>query len=81
MLTVEELEPGLAVELMLTLEQRVVQLIGRTVYSRRVEAGRVEVGVEFVDVPAEDRELLEDLIGGGNWRLRGTTLGDAYGPS
>lgn len=81
MLTAEQLEPGLAVELMLTLDQRVIHLIGRTVYSRRMEGNHVEVGVEFVDVPAEDRELLEDLINGGSWRLRGTSLGNAYGPS
>ena len=81
MLTRERFDEGVAVELMLTLDQRVIHLIGRTVYARSVEGDRLEVGVEFLDVAQEDRELLEELISSGNWRLRSVDYADAYGPS
>lgn len=61
-LTREPVRAGVAVELMVTIDSRVIQVFGRTVYSREVEPGRVEVGVEFLDVIEEDAVLLESLL-------------------
>lgn len=61
-LTREEIPPGVAVELLMTIDRRVVQVVGRTVYARPVEDGRTEIGVEFLDVADEDVELLRDTL-------------------
>ena len=60
--TRELIAAGLAVEVVLTIEGRIVQVFGRTVYSRPVEDGLTEVGVEFLDVSPEDLELLEEVL-------------------
>lgn len=63
-LTREEIPAGVAVELMMTIDRRVVQVVGRTVYTRPVEDGLTEVGVEFLDVADEDVELLRETLEG-----------------
>ena len=55
---------GATVELLLSIDSRVFQLFGRTVYSRELEPGRVEVGLEFLDVMEEEAVLLESLLCG-----------------
>ena len=61
--TREPIGPGIAVEILLTIEGRVVQIFGRTVYARPLEDGLNEIGVEFLDVMAEDVALLESVLG------------------
>lgn len=61
-LTREEIPSGVAVELLMTIDRRVVQVVGRTVYTRPVEDGLTEVGVEFLDVAEEDVDLLRATL-------------------
>lgn len=61
-LTRESIPPGVAVELLMTIDRRVVQVVGRTVYARPVEDDLTEVGVEFLDVADDDVELLRETL-------------------
>ena len=61
--THEPVGAGVAVEILLTIEGRVVQVFGRTVYERLLEDGQNEIGVEFLDVMAEDAALLQSVLG------------------
>ncbi len=58
----QELPAGVAVELLLTVDQQVLQLFGRTVYCRPIGEGRVEVGLEFLEILEEDAALLESAL-------------------
>ena len=40
----------------------VVQVTGRAVYARTSEDGRREVGIEFLDVSRDDRQLIEEVL-------------------
>ena len=62
-LTREPIGAGVAVEILLTIEGRIVQVFGRTVYERPLGDGQIEIGVEFLDVIAEDAALLESILG------------------
>lgn len=61
-LTHEEIEAGTPLELLVTIRGAVVQITGRSVYVRPVADGRREVGVEFLDVAADDRALIEEIL-------------------
>jgi hypothetical protein len=61
-LTREPIEAGGTLELLVTIEGVVAQITGRSVYVRPAEENRREVGVEFLDVSADDRELIERVL-------------------
>jgi PilZ domain len=58
----EPLGVGSAVELLISLPGRVVKARGRVVWENLEGAGRVEVGVEFLDVSAKDRRALDAAV-------------------
>lgn len=61
-LTREPIKAGGALELLVTIGGAVVQITGRSVYVRAAADGRREVGVEFLDISADDRELIEQVL-------------------
>ncbi len=58
----ERLGIGSAVELLISLPGRVVRARGRVAWESVEGAGRVEVGVEFLDVSAKDRRALDAAV-------------------
>ncbi|MFI5143809.1 MAG: PilZ domain-containing protein [Thermoanaerobaculales bacterium] len=53
---------GSVVELLISLPSRVLKARARVVYENAAKPGGVEVGVEFLDVSAEDRLALDALL-------------------
>ncbi len=58
----EPIDAGEILELLISVEQRVVQARARVVYSRQAEDQRYEVGVEFGELDPGDREILNGLL-------------------
>lgn len=58
----QALPAGVAVELLLSVDHQVLQLFGKTVYCRPIGEGRVEVGLEFLEVMEDDAALLESVL-------------------
>ena len=58
----EEIGSGEVLELLISVDQRVISAPARVVYSRLSDDSRYEVGVEFGDLAAEDREVLGGLL-------------------
>ncbi len=58
----EPLGVGSALELSIAIERRVVSTTARVVHEHRVDDGRFEVGVAFLDLAAEEQEILEKLF-------------------
>ncbi len=61
-LTRESLDPGNELDLLVTLDGRILRARARTVYSRPLPDGRSEVGVEFLEISEEDLRLLEGAL-------------------
>lgn len=61
-LTREPIEAGAAVELLITVGGEVILITGRVAYSRFLDDGRREVGIEFLDISADDRQLIEEIL-------------------
>ena len=53
---------GTAIELLISLPGRVIKAQGRVVWESVSAPGKVEVGVEFLRIAAEDRRALEAAI-------------------
>ncbi len=56
-------EPKTILDLLISVDQRVITAQATVVYSRLNEESRYEVGVEFLEVNPEDREILGGLLG------------------
>lgn len=52
-------------DLLISVRGRVAKALGRVVYEIPKEQEEVEVGVEFVQIAPEDREIIEALFGSG----------------
>jgi c-di-GMP-binding flagellar brake protein YcgR len=57
------LEPKSILELLISVDHRVITARATVVYSRLGEDSRYEVGVEFLEVNPKDREVLAGLLG------------------
>lgn len=60
--TDEPLEPGTPLELMISVERRVVRCHARVVYAIEQDPETWQVGVEFLQVPEADRAALASLF-------------------
>ncbi len=60
--TGEPLEPDVPVELMISVERRVVRCRGRVVYAIEQDPETWQVGVEFLEIPEGDRSALASLF-------------------
>jgi len=58
----ETLGVGSAVELLISLQTRVIKAHGRVVWEVVTAPGHVEVGVEFVMISADDRKTLASAL-------------------
>ncbi len=58
----EPLGVGTHVELLISLPRRVVKAQGRVVWEAVKEPGRVEVGVEFLDISRKDKRALDAIL-------------------
>jgi hypothetical protein len=56
---------GSAIELLISLRGRVIKALGQVVWEAPATGGGVEVGVEFINVPAEDRQVLDTILASG----------------
>lgn len=60
----EPLGVGSLLEVLISVRGRVAKSVGRVVYEQPATAGELEVGVEFVDIEDEDREVIRGLFSG-----------------
>lgn len=58
----EPLGIGAVVNLLISVESSVLQSRARVVYELPCDDGRVEIGVEFVDMTPEDRRVINRLL-------------------
>ena len=58
----EALGTGSAVELLISLPGRVVKARGRVAWENVEGAGRVEIGIEFLELSASDRAALDSAL-------------------
>ncbi|GAB4261278.1 MAG: hypothetical protein Kow0092_10700 [Deferrisomatales bacterium] len=59
----EPLGVGAYLDLLISVRGRVVKSLGRVVYERPKSAETIEVGVEFIQISPDDREVIESLFG------------------
>ena len=67
----ERLGEGSHLDLLMSVRGRIVRARARVVYELHRAQDRVEVGVEFVDLPEHDRAVIASLFPGGLHRRRG----------
>jgi len=53
---------GEFLEILISVERQVARATARVVYENEAEQGRCEVGVEFIEISDEDRELIRVLF-------------------
>jgi hypothetical protein len=53
---------GAVVELMISVRPRAFRAEGRVVYETALSQGEFDVGIEFLDIATEDREILSSLF-------------------
>jgi hypothetical protein len=58
----EPMGVGTPVELLISVECRVVQAVGRVVYEIPSAPQRIDVGIEFLDLADSDREVIASLF-------------------
>lgn len=59
----ESIGVGSHVDLLISVRGRVVASRGRVVYENAKQPGKIEVGVEFMNIAAEDRGAIQELLG------------------
>ena len=58
----EALGVGAGLEILISVRGRVAKAVGKVVYELPTEDAHREVGVEFVELPEADREVIESLF-------------------
>ena len=61
-LSEESLGVGSLLEVLISLEGRVLKTVSRVVYEHPGPEGKLEVGVEFLEIPEADREALSVIL-------------------
>jgi PilZ domain-containing protein len=61
--TPERFDAGNLVELLISVQDRVVNAVARVVYANPAGDGRQDVGVEFLQIEPHDRDFLRSLFG------------------
>lgn len=58
----ETLGVGAGIEILISVRGRVAKAVGKVVYELPTDDAQREVGVEFLDLPQADREVIESLF-------------------
>lgn len=58
----QEMGIGTSLELLISVDHRVVKARGEVVYERQADGMRVEIGVRFVDVETDDLAVIQGLF-------------------
>ncbi len=58
----ESVGAGSILEMLISVDQKVVKPKARVIYENQLESERFEVGVEFLDLAEGDKEVLQNLF-------------------